>query len=117
MLDLDVDGEYNSSNNNKGGSGARRKTGRGTLTDLRLGVVTAPVLYAARLYTDQLNPLIESKFKGKRDVKIVIKYLRESDGVLRTQYLARVHVDLAVRAAFELVLRVGGGGEGVVRVI
>ena len=74
------------------------------MTDLRLGVVTALVLYAAQLYPSQLNALIESKFKGKGDVDIVIKYLRESDRVLRTRDLERVHYDMAVRSEFELGL-------------
>ena len=55
--------------------------------------------------------MIESKFKGKGDVELVMKYIIESDGVLRTRYLARVHANLAVRAAFELGFR-GGVGEG-----
>ena len=30
----------------------------------------APVLYAEKLHPDQLNPLIESKFKGKGGVEL-----------------------------------------------
>ena len=70
VLDFDVDGEYGGGNNNNGGGSASKKTGKGTLADLRLEVVMAPVLYAARLYPDQLNPLIESKFKVKGDVDL-----------------------------------------------
>ena len=40
-----------------------------------------------------------------------MKYIRESDGVLITRDLARVHADLAVRAAFELGSRGGVGDE------
>ena len=68
VLDFDVGGEYGGGNNNNSGGGARKKTGKGTLTDLISGVVIAPVLYIALLYPDQLNPLIENKFKEKGNV-------------------------------------------------
>ena len=106
VLNFDVDGEYS--------GGTKKKTRKGTLTDLRSGVVTAPVLYAARLYPDELNPPIEHKFKEEGDVELVVKYLRRSDGILRTRDLARVHANLAVRAAFELGSSGGvGGNDGV----
>ena len=54
-----------------------------------------------------MNLLIESNFKEKGDVELIMKYIREPDGVLRTQYLEIVHADLAVRAVFELLLRDG----------
>ena len=44
VLHFDVDGKYGGGDNNNDGSGARKKTGKGSLTDLRLGLVTAPVL-------------------------------------------------------------------------
>ena len=56
--------------------------------------------------------MIESKFKVKGDVEIVMKYLRESDRVLRTRYMAIVHTYLAVGAAFKLGLKGGVGVEG-----
>ena len=114
VLDFDADGDYGGGNNNNGSGDARKKTGKSTLTDMISAVVMAPVLYAAQLYPDQLNLLVENKFKGKGDVDIVMKYLRESDGVLRKRDQARVHADLEVRAAFKLVLMGGWGvgGEG-----
>ena len=65
VLNFDFDGKYSGGDNNNDGGGARKKTGKSTFTDLRSGVVTAPALYAARLYPDQLNTFIDSKFKGK----------------------------------------------------
>ena len=47
VLDFDVDFEYGSGDNNNGRSGKRKKTEKGKFMDIRLGVVTAPVLYAA----------------------------------------------------------------------
>ena len=84
VLDFDVDCENGGGDNNNSGGGPRKKTGKGTLTDLISGVVTAPFLYDAPLYPDQLNSLIDSKFKVKGEVELVVKYLRQSDRVLRT---------------------------------
>ena len=52
VLNFNVDGNYGSIDNNNGGGIARKKTGKGKLMDLRLGVVTTPFLYAAQLYPD-----------------------------------------------------------------
>ena len=68
VIDFDVDGEYCGGNNNNSGASTRKKMGKGTLTYLRSEEVMAPVLYTARLYPYQLNPLIDSKFKGKGNV-------------------------------------------------
>ena len=68
VLEFDVDGQYGGGNNNNGGGGTRKKTEKGKLTDLRSGVVMSLVLYVELLYSDQLNPLVESKFKGKGNV-------------------------------------------------
>ena len=63
-LELYVDGEYSGGDNNNDGGGAGKKTGKGTLMDLRFGVVTAPVLYTTQLYPNQLNLLIDIKREG-----------------------------------------------------
>ena len=47
VLNFDVDGEYDGGNNNNGSGGAKQKMGNSTLMDIRLEVVTKPVLYAA----------------------------------------------------------------------
>ena len=48
--------------------------GKPVNADLKLGLATAPVLYAAEKYP-QLFPLMERKFGGKGDVEEVCHWL------------------------------------------
>ena len=55
--------------------------------DLRLGLATAPVLFAATTYP-QLNPMIMSRFKNEGDVFEAFEFVMKSDGIAETTYLA-----------------------------
>lgn len=55
--------------------------------DLRLGLATAPVLFAVSKYP-QLNAMIMRRFSHKDDVKNAFEFVIKSDGIKETQYLA-----------------------------
>lgn len=82
--------------------GSASTMGKAALSDLNSGLATAPVLFAAERYPDELNSLIERKFREEGDVCTAVEVLRRSDGIERTKELARVHADLAVEAVMEL---------------
>lgn len=61
------------------------KPGHGA--DLRLGLATAPVLFAAAKYP-QLNAMIMRRFNGEQDVNKAFELVLASDGLKETRYLA-----------------------------
>ncbi|KAJ3057440.1 coq1 putative hexaprenyl diphosphate synthase [Rhizophlyctis rosea] len=75
--------------------------GKPVNADLKLGLATAPVLYAAEKYP-QLFPLMERKFEGKGDVEEALKYVFESDGIPMTKALAISYCQEAVRSISHL---------------
>jgi len=56
--------------------------------DLRLGLATAPALFAWES-NPELGPLIRRKFDGPGDVELARELVMKSDGIERTQQLAR----------------------------
>ncbi|OAJ36872.1 hypothetical protein BDEG_20984 [Batrachochytrium dendrobatidis JEL423] len=65
--------------------------------DLKLGLATAPVLYAAAKFPE-LYPLIERKFEKKGDAELALKLVHESNGVAQTRDLARAYCQEAISA-------------------
>lgn len=61
------------------------KPGHGA--DLRLGLATAPVLFAAAKHP-QLNDLINRRFSGKDDAARAFELVIDSDGIQETRLLA-----------------------------
>lgn len=61
------------------------KPGHGA--DLRLGLATAPVLFAASQYP-QLNAMIMRRFSNENDVSKAFEFVLKSDGIKETRYLA-----------------------------
>ncbi|KAF8451151.1 isoprenoid synthase domain-containing protein [Boletus edulis BED1] len=66
----------------------------GSGTDLRLGIATGPVLYAAEEYPE-LEPLIARGFKHDGDVERAMSLIHASSGVQRTRELAQAYADKA----------------------
>ncbi|KAH7886234.1 terpenoid synthase [Phlebopus sp. FC_14] len=66
----------------------------GSGADLRLGLATGPVLYAAEEYPE-LEPMIGRGFKGEGDVERALTLISTSSGVARTRELARAHSEKA----------------------
>ncbi|XP_064594910.1 all trans-polyprenyl-diphosphate synthase PDSS1-like [Liolophura sinensis] len=75
--------------------------GKPTSADLRLGLATAPVLFAAQEYPE-LNPLIMRRFSEEGDVERAVELVKQSDGVRQTRMLAEKHCEEAVRLIQQL---------------
>ena len=71
--------------------------GKPTLGDLREGIATAPVLFAAEEFAG-LTPLIERRFKNSGDVELAADWVSQSNGIERTKAMAREHSAEAVKA-------------------
>uniref|UniRef100_A0A914WFJ1 Decaprenyl diphosphate synthase subunit 1 n=1 Tax=Plectus sambesii TaxID=2011161 RepID=A0A914WFJ1_9BILA len=64
--------------------------------DLKLGLATAPVLFAAREYPE-LDRLILRRFSESNDVQKAWDFVLNSDGLRQTRQLARQHCEEAAR--------------------
>jgi len=74
-----------------------RSMGKPALADLRAGLSTAPVLFAAEEYPE-LEAMMDRKFKKSGDVEKSRKLILQSQGIERTKELARVHAERAMEA-------------------
>lgn len=74
--------------------------GKPSLNDVKSGVITAPVLYAAEQHPE-LKDMIQRKFKNDGDVSRAIELVFDSDGIQRTRDMAEEHCKLAARTVCE----------------
>jgi geranylgeranyl pyrophosphate synthase len=74
-----------------------KSMGKPALTDLRAGLSTAPVLFAAEEYPG-LEVMMDRKFKEDGDVEKSRELVLHSQGIERTKELARVHAERAMEA-------------------
>ncbi|CAO1619275.1 unnamed protein product [Parajaminaea phylloscopi] len=68
--------------------------------DLRLGLATAPVLYAWQEFPGPehgMKEMVERKFEGEGDVEKALALVNKSQGLARTANLARHHADAALQ--------------------
>eukprot|EP00879_Flechtneria_rotunda_P009884 GHRR01010336.1.p1 GENE.GHRR01010336.1~~GHRR01010336.1.p1 ORF type:complete len:386 (+),score=125.20 GHRR01010336.1:1145-2302(+) len=74
--------------------GNSKQLGKPALNDMRAGLATAPVLFAAE---EQLGlvSLIRRKFKQEEDVQYALELVQASSGIERAQALAAQHAQLA----------------------
>lgn len=75
--------------------------GKPTTADLKLGLATAPVLFAAQEYPE-LHPMIMRRFSEVGDVRRARDLIAKSDGVAQTRILAEQHAKEAVRMIQQL---------------
>jgi len=75
--------------------------GKATGADLKLGLATAPVLYAS-LKHPELIDLISRGFNEKGDVELALSMVQDSNGIERTKSLAQIYCDKALRNLEEL---------------
>lgn len=75
--------------------------GKPTAADLKLGLATAPVLFACEKYPE-LNPMIMRRFQEPGDVEKAFELVHKSKGLEQTQFLAKKHCTEAVRIANQL---------------
>ena len=69
--------------------------GKPTLNDIRSGVITCPVLFAAEEHPELL-PMITRKFCNHGDIERAIELVQSSQGIARSQQLAQGYVDDAL---------------------
>ncbi|XP_030028416.2 decaprenyl-diphosphate synthase subunit 1 [Manduca sexta] len=75
--------------------------GKPTAADLKLGLATAPVLFACEKYPE-LNPMIMRRFAEPGDVEKAFELVHKSRGLEQTRFLARQHGAEAARRAADL---------------
>merc|ERR1719450_1188334 len=71
--------------------------GKPAAADLKLGLATAPVLFAAEKFPE-LNELIGRRFSNEGDVEKAFKLVQEPGGLNETRDLAKKHCDAAIAA-------------------
>mmetsp|Transcript_35840 Transcript_35840/g.75206 ORF Transcript_35840/g.75206 Transcript_35840/m.75206 type:complete len:518 (+) Transcript_35840:248-1801(+) len=74
-----------------------KSMGKPALADLKAGLSTAPVLFAAEEYPE-LEVMMDRKFKEEGDVEKSRDLILQSEGIERTKELARVHAERAMEA-------------------
>jgi solanesyl diphosphate synthase len=75
--------------------------GKPALSDLKSGLATAPILFAAEDFP-QLQTLIQRKFREEGDVEEAIHFMEQSRGMERSKELAEVHSEFAIQAVLQL---------------
>ncbi|KAM0841847.1 hypothetical protein ACQ4PT_058737 [Festuca glaucescens] len=78
-------------------TGTSASLGKGSLSDIRHGIITAPMLYAMEEFP-QLHDVIDQGFDNPANVELALDYLQKSRGIERTKELAQEHVNLAIKA-------------------
>ncbi|KAG5312130.1 DPS1 synthase, partial [Acromyrmex insinuator] len=72
--------------------------GKPTAADLKLGLATAPVLFACERYPE-LNAMIMRRFQEPRDVEKAFELVHKSNGLEQTRFLAKKHCAEASKIA------------------
>jgi len=75
--------------------------GKPTANDLKLGLATCPVLYAAEEFSE-LNMLINRRFSNIDDVYLAYELVLKSQGLKRSRELANQHINTAIGLAQKL---------------
>ncbi|XP_059219016.1 all trans-polyprenyl-diphosphate synthase PDSS1 [Stomoxys calcitrans] len=70
--------------------------GKPAAADLKLGLATAPVLFACEKYPE-LNPMIMRRFSEPGDVERAFELVHKSHGLEQTRFLAKKHCNEAIR--------------------
>ncbi|KAK2642935.1 hypothetical protein Ddye_024698 [Dipteronia dyeriana] len=85
-------------------TGTSTSLGKGSLSDIQHGIVTAPILFAMEEFP-QLRAVVDQGFEKSPNVDILIclemqalEYLGKSRGIQRTRELAMKHANLAAAA-------------------
>ncbi|ONI11068.1 hypothetical protein PRUPE_4G085300 [Prunus persica] len=78
-------------------TGTSTSLGKGSLSDIRHGIITAPILFAMEEFP-QLRAVVEQGFDNPANVELALDYLGRSHGIHRTRELATKHANLAASA-------------------
>ncbi|KAK7346940.1 hypothetical protein VNO80_21464 [Phaseolus coccineus] len=78
-------------------TGTSASLGKGSLSDIQHGIVTAPILFAMEEFP-QLRAIIDEGFENPANIELALDYLGKSRGIQRTRELAVEHANLAAAA-------------------
>ncbi|GMN54528.1 hypothetical protein TIFTF001_023656 [Ficus carica] len=78
-------------------TGTSASLGKGSLSDIRHGIVTGPILFAMEEFPE-LRSVVEEGFDNPTNVDRVLEYLGKSHGIQKTRELAIKHANLAAEA-------------------
>nr|QSL83313.1 solanesyl-diphosphate synthase cytoplasmic [Nigella sativa] len=78
-------------------TGTSASLGKGSLTDIRHGIITAPLLFAMEEFP-QLRTVVDRGFDSSADVDQALEYLGKSRGIEKTMELATEHAKVAAAA-------------------
>ncbi|XP_030552410.1 solanesyl diphosphate synthase 3, chloroplastic/mitochondrial isoform X1 [Rhodamnia argentea] len=78
-------------------TGTSASLGKGSLSDIRHGIVTAPILFAMEEFP-QLRTVVDRGFDDPANVDLALEYLGRSRGIQRARELAKKHAALAATA-------------------
>ncbi|KAI3859194.1 hypothetical protein MKX03_034598 [Papaver bracteatum] len=77
--------------------GTSASLGKGSLSDIRHGIITAPVLFATEEFPE-LQAIINRGFDDPANVDLALEYLQKSRGIQRATELAIEHANMAASA-------------------
>ncbi|KAI3831609.1 hypothetical protein MKX03_017457 [Papaver bracteatum] len=78
-------------------TGSSASLGKGSLSDIRHGIITAPILFALEEFP-QLQEVINCGFGNPANVDLALEYLGKSRGIQRATEIAIEHANLAASA-------------------
>eukprot|EP00252_Welwitschia_mirabilis_P016531 TRINITY_DN3644_c0_g1_i2.p2 TRINITY_DN3644_c0_g1~~TRINITY_DN3644_c0_g1_i2.p2 ORF type:complete len:224 (+),score=61.95 TRINITY_DN3644_c0_g1_i2:933-1604(+) len=78
-------------------TGTTTSLGKGALSDINQGIVTAPLLFAVEEFP-QLQEVINRDFKKPGDIDLALEYLGKSNGLKKAKQLALQHAGNAAAA-------------------
>ncbi|CAO2817489.1 unnamed protein product [Amaranthus hypochondriacus] len=78
-------------------TGTSASLGKGSLSDIHHGIVTAPLLFAIEEFP-QLSEVVQRGFNNPADIDLALDYLGRSQGLQRAKDLALKHANLAAEA-------------------
>ncbi|KAB1222692.1 Solanesyl diphosphate synthase 3, chloroplastic/mitochondrial [Morella rubra] len=77
--------------------GTSASLGKGSLSDIRHGIITAPILFAMEEFP-QLHTVVEQGFDDPANVDLALEFLGKSRGMQKARELATKHANLAAAA-------------------
>nr|QHD44465.1 geranyl diphosphate synthase [Pogostemon cablin] len=78
-------------------TGTSTTLGKGSLSDIRHGIITAPILFAMEEFPE-LRTVVDQGFDDSSNADSALDYLAKSRGIQRTRELAAKHASLASAA-------------------
>ncbi|KAG0451179.1 hypothetical protein HPP92_026554 [Vanilla planifolia] len=85
--------------------------GKGSLSDIKQNIVTAPILFAMEEFPE-LREVVDRGFNRNADIDLALDFLFKSSGIEKTRKLAKEHAENAVKAIESLP---ESDGEDVIR--